>query len=386
MTATEPQPGRFVPHTPPTSGDAPRARGLSWFGGVGVIIGLELRQRVRGVSFYVLLGLFVVLMLLVSVPLGILTGSGDSFGGGGGSYYSVIIYFVLLLGTLIVPALSGNAVNGDRDAGTLATTQVTLVGAGQIVVGKFLAAWITALAFLVVSVPFLLIAFVTGDLSARTIVVSLVVLALELAVVAAIGVGLSAVLTRPLFSVTVTYLVVAALSVGTLIAFALGGVSTQSVQKQTYYSLDYSDENVDPDTGDIINTVCLPPEVSEIDVPRFDRYWAVLAANPYIVLADAAAGDFDGNGQPRDLFSGLAIGVRSAQIPPESEVVTNDCTRASGESFDNGPTPEQTFNSTVPSWFVGLTLHVLLGGGLLLWGVARTRTPAHRLPRGSRIA
>lgn len=386
MTATDPQPGRFVPHTPPLPVDAPRARGLSWFGGVGVIIGLELRQRVRGVSFYVLLGLFVVLMLLVSVPLGILTGTGDSFGAGGGSYYSVIIYFVLLLGTLIVPALSGNAVNGDRDAGTLATTQVTLVGAGQIIVGKFLAAWITALAFLLVSVPFLLIAFVTGDLSARTIVVSLVVLALELAVVAAIGVGLSAVLTRPLFSVTVTYLVVAALSVGTLIAFVLGGVSTHTVQKQTYYSLDYSDENLDPDTGEIIDTKCLPPDVYETEVPRFDRFWAILAANPYVVLADASAGDFDGNGQAQDLFSGLASGVRAAQIPPKSEIVTNECTNASGEDFDNGPTPEETFNSTVPSWFVGLGLHVLLGGGLLLWGIARTRTPANRLPRGSRIA
>jgi len=40
----------------------------------------------------------------------------------------------------------------------------------------------------------------------------------------------------------------------------------------------------------------------------------------------------------------------------------------------------------VPSWFVGLGLHILLGAGLIVWGIARTRTPAHRLPRGSRIA
>jgi ABC-2 type transport system permease protein len=386
MTATEPQPGRFVPHTPPPGPDAPRARGLSWFGGVGVIIGLELRQRVRGVSFYVLLGLFVVLMLLVSVPLGILGGSDDAFGGGG-SYYSAIIYFVLLLGTLIVPALSGNAVNGDRDAGTLATTQVTLVGAGQIIIGKFVAAWITAMAFLVVSIPFLLVAFASGDLSARTIVVSLVVLAVELAVVAAVGVGLSAILTRPLFSVTVTYLVIAALSIGTPIAFALGGVVARTPVTQTYISLDYSEENVDPETGDVVNSVCLPPVTSTYDMPRFDLFWGVLAANPYVVLADASAGDFDANGQARDLFSGFASGVRSAQIPPEREVVVNDCASPGSEGYaDDNPTPEEIFERTVPSWFVGLGLHILLGAGLLVWGIARTRTPAHRLPRGSRIA
>ncbi|CAH0247030.1 hypothetical protein SRABI128_02822 [Microbacterium sp. Bi128] len=41
---------------------------------------------------------------------------------------------------------------------------------------------------------------------------------------------------------------------------------------------------------------------------------------------------------------------------------------------------------TVPSWFVGLFLQLLLAGGLLAWGIARTRTPARRLPPGTRIA
>ena len=51
----------------------------------------------------------------------------------GGLLYSLVIYFVLLLGVLVAPAMSGNAINGDRDSGTLATTQVTLITTWQLV-------------------------------------------------------------------------------------------------------------------------------------------------------------------------------------------------------------------------------------------------------------
>jgi len=44
------------------------------------------------------------------------------------------------------------------------------------------------------------------------------------------------------------------------------------------------------------------------------------------------------------------------------------------------------FERTVPSWFVGLLIHLVLAS-LAMWGaIARTRTPAGALPTGSRIA
>ena len=69
----------------------------------------------------------------------------------------------------------------------------------------------------------------SGERSRRaTLAVSIVVLLIEIAVVAAFGVGLSGILNRPLFSVVATYLVVAALTIGTLIAFGLGGSAVRS--------------------------------------------------------------------------------------------------------------------------------------------------------------
>lgn len=354
--------------------------------GMWLIVTLDLKQRVRGLAWYVLLGVFVLLVTIVTVLLVLATNAWDD---GGGGVFSTIVFFVLLLGTLVSPALSGNAINGERDAGTLATTQVTLVTTAQLIVGKWIAAWLTALAFLAASLPFLVFAVALGHVSAATIGISTIVLALELGVVAAIGVGLSGVITRPLFSVTVTYLAVAALSIGTLIAFGLGGAAVQSTVTQKYIGVDWTqfDENgMPPDSGPVD---CLPPETRVYQTPRFDLVWGFLAANPYVVVADAAPGSFDAQGNPRDLFGWIAVGVRGAQQAPELDPVVDDCTgwtpngQYLGRDYE---TPQEIYDRAVPSWFVGLTIHALLGAGALLWAWKRTEVPARRLPAGSRVA
>lgn len=349
-----------------------------------LIVTLDLRQRVRGVAWYVLLGVFVVLVAGVTVLLTLAT---NAWADGGAGTFSTIVFFVLLLGTLVSPALSGNAINGERDQGTLATTQVTLITTAQLVVGKWLAAWITALAFLAAALPFLGFAIALGQVPASTILVSTLVTAVELGVVAAIGVGLSGVLNRPLFSVAVAYLAVAALSVGTLIAFGLGGAAIQTTVRNTVVDIDWSvveDEGVGP--GE--DVTCLPPRTYETQVPRFDLVWGFLAANPYVVVADAAPGTFDANGNPRDLFGWISVAVRQAQHAPETDVFNDYCADWSPNAWETpaSETPREAYERSVPSWFVGLGVHVLLGAGALLWAWRRTETPARKLPAGSRVA
>src|SRR3546814_4965947 len=72
-----------------------------------------------------------------------------------------------------------------------------------------------------------------GDLEPATIGTSLLILVVEVGVMAGFGVGLSAIIARPLFSVAATYLLVAALAVGTLIAFGLG-TATARVEITSY--------------------------------------------------------------------------------------------------------------------------------------------------------
>lgn len=351
--------------------------------GIGQIAALELRQRVRGVAWYVLLGVFALLTLAVTAVTTVAVSYTDD---PGSALYSVVVYVVLLLATLVTPALAGGAINGDREAGTLATTQVTLVSAPQIVLGKFLAAWVSSLAFLAVAVPFIVYSFILSAVSPATVAVTILVLLAELAVLSAVGVGLSGIVRRPLFSVVATYLVVAFLGVGTLIAFSLGGLATQSSVTQVSRNVDWanvpSDAPYDPKTGLPEGVECDIESEYTYSVPRFDRVWWILAANPYVVLADAAAVEYDEFGNPVDVFGGIKYAVRSAQQAPDLEQVYDEC---NPESYDGIPARDVIENST-PSWFVGLLLHVALGAGLLLGAIAALRTPARVLAPGSRIA
>lgn len=198
---------------------------------IGTLIRLELTQRVRSVAWYVLLGVFFVLILIVTVLAFASFGYNPDSGAG---VFSAVVFFVLLLAVLVSPTLSGNAINGDRDAATLAPVQVTLATTGEILFAKFLAAWITGLAFVAVSVPFLITATFAGGVTPAMVVISLVILIVEIGVIAAIGVGLSGILGKPLFSVAVTYLVVAALVVGTVITFGLVGSSVRTEVTNSY--------------------------------------------------------------------------------------------------------------------------------------------------------
>ena len=329
---------------------------------------LELTQRLRSVGWYVMLGVFAVLLLgITGLAFAVFSGQ-ETWGSG---VYSVVVNFVLLLVVLVSPALSGNAINGDRDAATLAPVQVTMASTGDIMFGKLLAAIATGGAFLLVAVPFLLVAMLAGGVTPGMLLVSIAVLAAEIIIVAALGVGLSGLLARPLFSVAATYLVVAALVVGTLIAFGLGGAAVRT--EATGYSRPWDEAK---NTFD-----CDRWDEYTYEVPRYDYVWGFLAANPFVVLADATPTAFNDEGYPVDLFGQVKVGVRMAQLAPESQR-WDDC----APTQDAWPTPEELVEGTVPSWFVGLGIQVVLAGGLFAGAWARTRTPARRLPPGTRIA
>lgn len=347
---------------------------MSFTDAIQVVVSLELRQRVRAKSWYILLGVYVAIIAVISILLLIAL---PAFGwAGGGGALSTIVYFVLLLGTLVTPALSGNAVNGDRAEGTLATTQVTQVSTTALILGKFLASWISALAFLAASVPFLALCFVVGGVAFDTLLVSLIVLVFELGMVAAVGVGLSALLTRPIFSIVVTYLVVAALSIGSLIVFVLAGVATQSTITTSSRYLQYQSGN-SPDA-------CSEWETYTYTTPRFDPYWGILMANPYVLLADATPTQYDAQGNIEDLFGGIKLGARQAQIAPELEQRYDGCDQTSADPEIRSA--REIIDSTIPGWFVGGLIHLGIGAGVLGLGIRATRTPAKKLATGSRIA
>lgn len=334
---------------------------------IRIIARLELTQRLRSVGWYILLGIFAVVLIGVTALSFAVYAWGEFIGAG---VFSIVVNMVLLLVALVSPTLSGNAINGDREAATLAAVQVTAVSTGDIMLGKLVAAVATGFAFLIVAVPFLAISLLGGGSNPLVLLVSLLVLVAEIIIVAAIGVGLSGLIARPLFSVATTYLVIAGLTIGTLIVFALGGMAIRT--ETTQYSRPYDDVgNVDCESWDTYTT----------EVPRFDLVWWVLAANPFVVLADATPTEYSTEGYPIDMFGQIKLGVRSAQQTP----IDQRWDECSSDPYDSR-TPQEIIDSTVPSWFVGLGVQVVIAGALFAGAWSRTRTPAKRLPPGTRIA
>ena len=368
---------------PRSVGHAPR---LSFGAAVGTVFGLEMRQRLRAKGWYWMLGIwFVVIAFIFVLGSGVMGGIENE----GGVLFDLVVGFVLLFGLLVAPGLSANAVNGDRAGGTLAILQVTLLTPGQLLTGKWLASWAGSLAFLVLSTPFIFWALFLGGVDAQEAVVSLLMLALELGVVCALGVGISALANRPLFSIVSTYMLVALLAVGTVIVFGLSTllVMEERTVRSSYYT--YPESSFDAATGALdegAEMECVTQSFTQ-DMPDTQYITWMLAANPFVVVADAVPytepEDRPDDGQPVYMGGGyytpgvmetVSQQVRAAQAGPDLDVT---CEESSGRQF---------LQQGVPIWPLGLAVQGAIAAGLLFLARRRLTMPAKRLAQGTRIA
>ena len=358
---------------------------------VRLVAAQDLKRRVRAGKWRWLLGLWtlvlagLLLLLRLSLPTPApkdfaVAGSSDGFqtlyGPRGTPMFGGLALVVLALSLLVVPALTCQSVNGDRERGTLATMQVTSLTAGDITLGKFFGAWAASLAFLVATAPLVVWCMIEGGVPAINVLVTALVLAGIMGTVSAVSLALSALLVRPTTSSVFAYLSVAALCVGTLIIF---GLVTAAFGTTTVTHTE-SIPVVGPDG------TTTQPQTFTSDETRTDRTWWLLAPNPFVVLADAAPANNsrvtsgpDGSEisyQRLDPLGGLGHTVRRLRLSPQDQDTTGLNVSDSGNNGSPGG----------PVWPTGLIVNVSLG--LLALGVTRMRliTPTRKLPRGVRIA
>jgi ABC-type transport system involved in cytochrome c biogenesis permease component len=370
--------GATPPAPPPTAVTAPRHdRGrwaLSWQG-VRTVVRLELRQRVRSSRWRLMLGLFFLTIGLLSGLVMAVSGFDDD---SGAFLYGAVAWLVLTLGLLVAPALTSTSVNGDRSSGTLAPLQMTLLSPAEIAVGKLLAGWITSLAFLATAVPFLLLAMLPGGTGVGRFLVTTLMMALVLLAVCAIALGWSALTARSVSSAVMTYLTTAFLCIGTLIVFGLSfPLVTQEEQVRILRDPVLSAEH---DWSEPIpRSECV--EATQLrSVAHTELTWWLLAANPYVVVADAAPG-----GQGDDVFAAIKAGVRSAQGGPQEPL--DECYAAMDmDDASYNPLTGGTADPGLPVWPFGLVINLGLGALGVVVAVRRLSTPVRRLPRGTRIA
>lgn len=347
--------------------------------GIRLIVKLEMRQRLRSTRWKWALGVFAGITALVTLLISSAFGDYESFGPTD-VVFGIVVYFVLGLGLVVSPTLSATTINGDNKEGTLAPLQATALSAIDIALGKLIGAWIASLAFLVTALPFLLFAFVQSSMPFGSVLVTVVVLALELLVVCGLGLGWSAVTARTAASAVLTYVSVATLTVISLIIF---GLTVPLVSQDSTVKV-YSDYGYG--TGSV--ETC---EIREEEWNQFhsERTWWLLAMNPFVIVADAAPShddseSFDTGGQT--MLGSVKYAVRSARLGPSS--FENQCWDNQGNLV---PHPDEQVRrdelaALPPVWPWGLAFHAVLAAGGVWLAVRRLAVPHGKLTAGTRIA
>jgi ABC-2 type transport system permease protein len=357
--------------------------------GIGVVARQEFRLRIRAGRWRWLLAAWVLVLVGFTVLLRAAAGTADALQDKGTVVFGGLMLFVLGLALLVVPSLAAQSVNGDRERGTLATLQVTLLSPAEITLGKFAAAWGTSLVFLALTLPMVLYAVTQGGVTLSRVVVVLAVIAVLLGTVCAVSLWLSAVLTRTTTSAVLAYLGVFGVTIGTLVVFGLGTALTAEDYTENVPVSSACQNRGDADT----QLECSDEQPYTSTRARTDRTWWLLAPNPFVILADAApqlpplregslsdeelfrqeeARSLDPLGQIGTSVSGLRVAPRDQ--PDDAAFFTS-----SDQFVDLTP-------DGPPVWPTGLAVDVAVAALALVLTGRRLRTPSRTLPRGQRVA
>jgi ABC-2 type transport system permease protein len=390
--------------------------------GVRTIAVLELRQRLRTSRWPIVLGIWFLIIGGVAgltwwaVSAQTVDPSQNLAAERGATLYDVVVFFVLGLGMLVVPSLTATSINGDREHGVLATLQTTLLTSADIVIGKLLAAWAISLAFLLAASPFLVWAWIAGGVEVGRMLLAVAVLTFVLAVVCALGLMFSALTARPISSAVLTYLSVAALTFGTVIAFLISMpimATQESVRVKVLPDSFFQAQPINPDGKNEAGQPQAEPTAADCvhvvrkqSVLHTERTWWLLALNPFVVVADAAPSRQPLSYLGFEPLQMISDGARTARMGTTEDSL-NECwpelqppanvgaanLQEQGMQPQAGPQPQdpqrlqrQRLNAVHAVWpygfvFLGLT------GGMSTWvALRRLRTPIRKLPRGTRIA
>ena len=326
--------------------------------GVLAVARIEIVLRFRAGRWrWLLISWFAGLLLFSWLLYVVVSRSSSLSGHRGAVLFGGLQLFMLALALFIVPALTSQSVNGDRERGRLGVLQVTELSSFDFVAGKLVAAWGTACVFVIVSAPITIWATVEGGISLWQVIVVTLVMMLLLGIICAIGLGLSALLARSTTSSVLTYVSVFVLVLGTVV---LAGLVTAVTRAS--------------DAGQATSEA-----------------WYLLAPNPFVILADAApsaplkrtcytgagvqvqGGATSGQGtfcqttvQSGDVLGSIRLDVRGMESSPPGLI---------GNPGTGGPV-----------WPYGLAFDLLVAA-LLLWAAIRNmKTPKRRLPKGVRLA
>lgn len=323
---------------------------------IDALIASELKQRMRGKRWWVLLGLWFLLLLGLVALVRVGANQAADFAGEfvqvGPIMFGSLALFVLGLSCLIVPSLTATAINGERDRGTLAVLQSTLYRPRDLLLAKFAAAFITASVFVLVTIPLALWSASEGGIGWARATVVYIVLLVMCALFLALGLAASSLVRRPGLSALAAYGAVFLLTAGLPILFGISMLSAQ--------------ETVTREVRD---------QTITYTESRVGWRWLLLAPDPFVILADAAPRQ-----QSRfvsDPLAAIRDAARSSRQEPEmSRLIEDEFLYEDGELPPEPP----------PLWPVGLAVNLAVIGLCCYEVLRKLHVPARHLAPGERVA
>ncbi|QNG21148.1 ABC transporter permease [Rhodococcus triatomae] len=372
-----------------------------WWSVVGVLVGLELRQRLRTTRWKITLGIaFVVISLIVfgSMYVAMIAGSAD-YRDWSQNLYAIVMAAELFLGIVLAPTLTATAINGDRKDATLAVVQATPISNWQLAIGKLVGNWVCCLALIVVASPYLVWGIVAAPYGIGSGVLGVVVLCLLFACYCGIGLGFSSLTARPAGSAVLTQATVFFLILGLPALF--GMLYSTTAQDHRVVGAQYTSRAVTSETWPEGVPECRDVERT-VTFHHTERIWWLLAPNPFLILPDVVAGQdnpdrygwYIGQRPPSPtVASSVARVLSDARTGPY--VAVPSCDESTGYYGTGDTTRRQTFYSAKEahgaarigdSWYLGLLANVVFGAVGVTVAARRLRVPAGKLPKGVRIA
>ena len=225
----------------------------------------------------------------------------------------------------------------------------------------------------------LLGALLAGGVTASSLALGLVTLALVTGTVCAIGLAVSALTARVVSSVAMTYVVLGFLVIGTPLLFGLTLPLTETTGPVRVLQNDTT--NWQPGPAGNRPPPCVERTMTRTRV-HTERTWWLLAAHPFVIVADAAPGTTDLQYGATEPLGGIREGVRQARHGAQEPL--RECW--SGEFTQGSAEQRSARGLDDPVWPIGFAGYAAVGAGALAIAVRRLRTPVHKLPRGTRIA
>lgn len=320
------------------------------------LLASELRQRLRSRRWWILVALWTLALFLIMIPIRAGGQQSRTFFYGpeantdlGPLMFGSLALLVLGLSCLVIPSLTAMAINGERDRGTLAVLQATLLRPHDIVLAKFLSGLVTASVFLAATLPIALWCYLEGSVSLVRLITVYLVLLVVAGVLIALALFASALVRRPALSAVLTYGLVGMLTIGTGILYGIAEVNA-----------DRPNDFGRPDPG---------------------VRWLLLAPNPFVVLADAAPRsriDLD------DPLAGIQEATRYLRNP-EPEIVY-EAPPPGGDPYAPPRLIQPIESEEDPVWPYGLAIELVIAIGALAVAIRRLRVPVRKLAPGHRVA